>query len=147
MNLKTMTIASAVVAISATVVLVGQKVQLKDLPTAVQKTVQEETKSATLVGIGKEKEKGKTVYELETKVNGRTRDLMIDAAGRVYLVEEETALDSVPPAVKTALQSQGKLLRLETLTKGTAVTYEAQVEKNGKKSEVEFGADGKPVKK
>jgi predicted aspartyl protease len=147
MNLKTMTIASAVVAISATVVLVGQKVQLKDLPTAVQKTVQEETKSATLVGIGKEKEKGKTVYELETKVNGRTRDLMIDAAGRVYLVEEETALDSVPPAVKTALQSQGKLLRLETLTKGTAVTYEAQVEKNGKKSEVVVDAGGKPVKR
>ena len=147
MNLKTVTIASAVVAISATVVLVGQKVQLKDLPPAVQKTVQAETKNATLVGIGKEKENGKTVYELETKVNGKTRDLMIDAAGRVYLVEEEVALDSVPPAVKAALQLRGRLLRLETLTKGTAVTYEAQVEKNGKKSEVELGADGKPAKK
>ena len=120
---------------------------MKDLPPAVQKTIQEETRNATLVGIGKEKENGKTVYELETKVNGKTRDLMIDATGHVYLVEEETALDSVPTAVKTALQSRGKLLRLETLKKGTAVTYEAQVEKNGQKSEVELDADGKIAKK
>lgn len=147
MNMKTMTIAAAVVAISATVVLVGQKVQLKDLPPAVQKTVREETKNATLVGIGKEKENGKTVYELETKVNGKTRDLMIDAAGKVYVVEEEVPLDSLPPAVKTALQSRGKVLKVETVTKATAMTYEAQVEKNGKKSEVELGADGTPVKK
>ena len=33
------------------------------------------------------------------------------------------------------------------LTKGKTVTYEAVVEKNGKKSEVELGADGTPVKK
>ena len=64
-------------------------VQLKNLPPAVRATVEAETKNATIKGLSKETEKGKTVYELESLVNGRTRDLMIDAAGQVYLVEEQ----------------------------------------------------------
>ena len=35
---------------------------------------------------------------------------------------------------------------IATVTKGQTVTCEAQVEKNGKKSEVVVSADGKPVK-
>ena len=38
------------------------------------------------------------------------------------------------------------LLELEKLTKGDKVAYEAQVQKNGKKSEVVLDAAGKPVK-
>ncbi len=38
------------------------KLELKDLPSAVRKTVEEQTKGATIKGIAKEKEKGKTVY-------------------------------------------------------------------------------------
>ena len=53
---------AALLAISATVIQAAdEKIQLKDLPPAVQKTIQEETRNATLVGIGKEKEHGKTV--------------------------------------------------------------------------------------
>ena len=104
-------------------------------------------KGATLKGLAKEVEGGKTFYEAETVVNGRTRDLLFDATGHLVEVEEETAIDAVPAAVKTALMARGKILRLETLTKGTSVTYEAQVEKNGKKSEVQVDADGKLLKK
>ena len=46
------------------------KLELKDLPPAVRKTVEEQTKGATIKGIAKEKEKGKTVYEVETMGNG-----------------------------------------------------------------------------
>ena len=61
-----------------------KKLRIEDLPPAVRQTVKAETKNATLVALAKEKEKGKTVYELETKkANGQTRDLMIDAAGQV----------------------------------------------------------------
>jgi hypothetical protein len=56
-------------------------VKLKDLPPAVQKAVQEQTKGAELKGLAKEVEKGKTFYEAETMVNGRTRDLLFDDAG------------------------------------------------------------------
>ncbi|MEO8036953.1 MAG: hypothetical protein ABI837_21165, partial [Acidobacteriota bacterium] len=49
------------------------------LPPAVRATVEAESRAATIKGISSEQEKGKTVYELETLVDGRTRDLMIDA--------------------------------------------------------------------
>jgi uncharacterized membrane protein YkoI len=124
-----------------------KKVQMKDLPPAVQKAVQERTKGATLVGLATEKEGGKTVYEVETKVNGKTRDMLLDATGRLIEVEDEVAIDSVPPVVKAALEGRGTVLKVESVTRGTTVTYEAEVEKNGRKSEIALGADGKSLKK
>src|SRR5438094_900766 len=61
-----------------------KKTTMKNLPAAVRATVDAESKGATVKGISSEKENGKTVYELEMLVNGRTRDLMIDSAGKVY---------------------------------------------------------------
>jgi uncharacterized membrane protein YkoI len=148
MTMRLLVTIGTVLGMSAAVVhAADKKVQMKDLPMAVQKAVQEQTKSATLVGLATEKEGGKTLYEAETKVNGKTRDLLFDAAGRLLEVEEETSIDNVPAAVKTALQSRGKLLKIETLTKDKTVTYEAVVENKGKKSEVELDANGKTPKK
>ena len=81
-----------------------KKISSKNLPPAVKATVEAESKGAVVKGISSEKEHGKTVYELETLVNGRTRDLMIDAAGKVYVVEEQLDVDKAPPAVKAALK-------------------------------------------
>jgi uncharacterized membrane protein YkoI len=125
-----------------------KKIQMKDLPQPVQKAVQqEEATGVKIVGLATEVEGGKTMYEVETTVNGHTRDLLFDAAGALVETEEETPLTAVPAAVKTALEARGKVLKVETLTKGSTVTYEAQVEKNGKKSEVEVDANGKKPKK
>jgi uncharacterized membrane protein YkoI len=124
-----------------------KKVQMKDLPAAVQNAVQaEEAKGAKIVGLATEVEDGKTMYEVETTVGGKTRDLLLNAAGVVVETEEETALDAVPAAVKTALEARGKVGKVETVTKGTRVIYEAVVEKNGKKSEVAVDAAGKATK-
>ena len=123
-----------------------KKIQAKDLPPAVQKAVQEETKGATIKGYAKEVENGKTMYEVETTVNGHSRDLRFDASGRLVEAEEVTTIAAVPAAVKTAFETRGKVLMVETVTKGKTVTYEAQIEKNGKKSEVAVNADGKPLK-
>lgn len=123
------------------------KLDLKTLPAAVRATVEAETKNATLKGLSKEVEKGKTQYEVETMVNGRTRDLLVDPAGTVLEVEEQLDLQSAPAPVKAALETKGKLLRLETLTKGSVVTYEALVQaKSGKKSEISLDASGKAIK-
>jgi uncharacterized membrane protein YkoI len=125
-----------------------KKVQMKDLPQPVQKAVQqEEAKGAKIVSLATEVEGGKTMYEVETTVGGHTRDLLFDASGTLVESEEETPLSAVPAAVKTALEARGKVLKVETLTKGTTVTYEAQVQKNGRKSEVEVDANGKALKK
>ncbi len=122
-----------------------QKMKVKDLPAAVQKTVQDETKNAQLIGVSKEVEGGKTMYEVETKVSGKTRDLLVDASGTVVEVEQEVAMDTVPVAAKTAIEGYakgGKVLKVESVTKGSAVSYEAAVSKGGNKSEVAVAADG-----
>ena len=124
----------------------GKKLQMKDLPAAVQQAVQRETQGATIKNIVAEKEGTKTVYEVETMVGGHTRDLIIDAAGRVVLSEEEISIDAVPAPVKAALEAGGKVIKVETLRKGANVTYEAQVERNGKRSELVVDAAGKRVK-
>ena len=126
------------------------KVKMENLPPAVQKTVKEQTQNAKLAGLSKEKEGGQTVYELETVVNGKSRDLMIDSAGTILSVEDEVALDSVPEAAKKAIQQKvatGKITKVETVTKGSEVSYEAAyTSRSGKKSEYGVNADGTPHK-
>lgn len=126
-----------------------KKVRMKDLPKAVQKTVQEQSKGAALSGLSKEVEHGKTYYEVELKVNGHGKDILIDPAGAIVEVEEEVTMASLPPAVKTAIEAKadkGRIIKVESITKNNAlVAYEAQVNTAGKKSEVKVGPEGKPV--
>lgn len=126
-----------------------KKVKMEDLPPAVQKAVKEQIKTATLVGLSKEVEKGKTMFEVETKENGKTRDLLLDSTGAVVTVEQEVDLDSIPAAAKAAIQNKavgGKVTKVETVTTGSKVFYEAIVTKKGKDAEVAVNADGTPHK-
>jgi uncharacterized membrane protein YkoI len=137
------------VAMLTTVFAAETKLKVSDLPAAVQKTVTEQTKSATLIGVSKEVEKGKTLYEIETKANGLGRDLLVDKTGAIVEVEQEVAIDSIPAAARTAIQKKaagGKITKVETLTQGTSVSYEAEVVKGGKTSEIGVNADGSPHK-
>ena len=125
-----------------------KRVALKKLPPAVRATVEAETKNATIRGISKETAKGKTVYEVESLVNGRTRDFMIDGAGKVYVVEEQLDVDKAPAPVRRALESQGTIVVLESVRENGVTTFEGQVKtKAGKKVTMELDAAGKPVKK
>jgi hypothetical protein len=126
-----------------------KKIKRSDLPPAVEKTVAAQSEGATIKGFSTEKEKGQTLYEAEMMVNGHSKDVLIAADGAVVEVEEQVVLDSLSADVKAGLQAKagkGKILKVESLTKkGKLVAYEAQVDTNGKKSEVQVGADGKPL--
>ncbi len=126
------------------------KIQMKDLPPAVQKTVQEQTRTAKLRGLAKEVENGKTFYEAETTLNGKSRDVLMDPAGTVVEVEEATTLAALPAPARKALAHQagpaGKILSVESVTKGPVTDYEAVIQKGGKKSEFAVHADGSRVK-
>jgi uncharacterized membrane protein YkoI len=127
------------------------KVKMKDLPAAVQKAVQEQSKGATLHGLSKEVEGGKTFYEAELKVNGHGRDVLIDPAGAVVEVEEEVALAAVSGPVKAGVQKAAagaKLIKLESITRNnTLAAYEVTVRKGGKTSEVKLSPDGSLMEK
>ena len=129
----------------------GQEKHIKrsDLPAAVQKTADEQSKGATVRGYTKETEEGKLEYEVEMTVSGHTKDVSIDPAGNVLEVEEQVALEMLPAAVRDGLQQKAgndKITKVETIIKhGTLVAYEAQVLTGGKKSEVQVRPDGKPL--
>jgi len=126
-----------------------KKIKRSDLPPAVEKTVAAQSAGATIRGFSTEKEKGQILYEVEMTVNGHSKDVSMTADGSIVEIEEQVALDSLSPEVKAGLQAKagkGKILKVESLTKKEKlVAYEAQVETNGKKSEVQVGPDGKPL--
>ena len=126
-----------------------KKIKRSDLPPAVEKTVAAQSAGATIRGFSTEKEKGQTLYEVELTVNGHSKDISMAPDGSIVEVEEQVALDSLSPEVKAGLQAKagkGKILKVESITKkDKLVAYEAQVDTNGKKSEVQVGPDGKPL--
>lgn len=128
-----------------------KKVELKDLPPTVQKAVADQTRNAELKGLSKETEHGVTSYEIETVANGRHRDVSVDAKGNVTTIEEETPIDSIPAAAKTAIEKKvasGKITMVEAITKnGGIALYEASyTTKAGKKAEFAVKPDGTPTK-
>ena len=144
----------AVVSIIVPVLALAQeqqekKIQRSDLPPAVEKTVVDQSKGATIKGFSRETENGQTFYEAELTFNGHSKDVLMDGNGSVVEVEEWISMESLPPAVRTGLQAKagdGKIVKVETLTKkGQLVAYEAKVIANGQKSEIQVGPDGKPL--
>lgn len=127
-----------------------KKIKRSVLPPAVEKAVAEVSKGATIKGYSEETENGKTTYEVEMMLHGHTKDVELDPSGAVVEIEEEAAVDSLPANVKAGLTAKaagGKILKVETLTKGgKLVAYQAKVQSAaGKKSEIQVGPDGKPL--
>ena len=125
-----------------------KKVQMKDLPPAVQKAVEEQSKGATLAGLSKEVEKGVTLYEAELKAGGRTKDVTFDAAGNVVISEEETSIDSIPAPAREAIQrtvGKRKLVLVETVSEKGSTFYEAHYKSGPFTKELKVDAAGKAV--
>jgi uncharacterized membrane protein YkoI len=125
--------------------------QLKDLPAAVQKTVQDTLQGDEIKNIGKETEHGVAQYEVETIRNGKHRDFNVDTKGNLVVVEEETSIDGIPAAAKAAILKKvgaGTLSMVETFGKpGADTMYEASwKDKAGRKHEVLVKADGTETK-
>jgi uncharacterized membrane protein YkoI len=123
---------------------------LKDLPAPVQKTVRDTLDGGEIKSISKEVEKGVTQYEVETMLNGKHRDFNVDAKGVLVVVEQEVDIASIPAPAREAIEKKaagGKLRMVETVTKGSAVLYEAAfTSKLGKKGSVLVKADGTETK-
>ena len=129
----------------------SKALQLQDLPASVQKTVQETLKGAVIRNIAKEKEDGIEQYEIESTLNGKSRDFNVAADGRLLVVEEATTLDTIPAGARAAIQKKiagGTVTTVETYARpGKPLLYEAAYkDAKGKGHEVLVDADGKEVK-
>jgi uncharacterized membrane protein YkoI len=125
------------------------RIQRNQLPAAVERTVATQSTGTIIKGFSREVEDGKTFYEVELTVQGRSRDVLMDSDGTVVEVEEQVVLDSLPPAVRTALESkagQGQITSVESLTKkGQLVAYEAHVKAGSRRTEVQVGPNGETL--
>lgn len=84
--------AGAAIAVTVWVVVAqGTKIEMNDLPPAVHRAVLAEISGAEIVGLVKEEDNGRTLYEVETTLNGRTRALKFSADGQLLEAEEVVA--------------------------------------------------------
>ena len=139
----------AALALTTAALAQEKKIERKDLPPAVEKTVTAQSQGAIIKGFSQERENGQTNYEAEMMVDGHSKDVLISPAGAVVEVEEQVSLDSLPVAVKQVLQTKagaGKIVKVESLTKhDKLVAYEAVVQTSGKKKEIQVGPDGEKL--
>jgi hypothetical protein len=148
---RTLTILLATTALACAALAAEKSLQLKDLPAAAQKTVQDNLKGGEIKNIGKETEKGVAQFEVESVLNGKHRDFNVDTKGKLIVIEEEISIDSIPAAAKATIMKRvgaGMLSMVETFTKpGSETMYEAAwKDKAGKKHEVLVKADGTETK-
>jgi hypothetical protein len=128
-----------------------RKLERKDLPSAVQASVDHESAGATIKGFSTERENGIRTYEAEMMVDGHSKDISFDAAGNVLEIEEQVTFDSLPASVRSSLTNlagTGKVTKVESLTKkGRLVAYEAVVTTGTKHREVQVGPNGEKLKR
>ena len=123
-----------------------RRLQRSDLPPAVQKAVERESKGATVLAYSTEVENGNREYEVEMTLGGHSRDVSIAPDGTVLEIEEQVEMKDLPQNVQKALRTKAKtgtIMKLESLTKrGRLVAYEAQVRAGGNHFEIQVGPNG-----
>ena len=147
--LATALVLSVILARAASAQETEKKIQMKDLPPAVQQALKDHSKGATLVGFAKEVEGGVTRYEAEMKVGNRTKDVTFDPNGNLLSIEEETTLESIPTPARDAIQKavgKRKLLLVETVSEKGTTFYEAHFKSGLRTKEVKGDAAGAQVK-
>lgn len=125
------------------------KVPCDTLPAAVLHQAKMETEDATITGCVKDRENGKLTYEVETLKDGMSKDIALDASGKVLEVEQEVTGASLPPAVSSAIEKAargGKVGKIESVTRGGVIaSYETTIVKQGHRRELAFSPQGDPV--
>ena len=115
------------------------------LPQAVKDTAKANMENAFPVSIIAAKGEQGWDYQVNTRVDGKFHDLVIDESGKLVAVKDETELASIPAAARSVIEKQaavGKIITLEKVTEGGQVSYGVVV--NSQKSNVQFrvAADG-----
>jgi hypothetical protein len=115
------------------------------LPQAVRETAKAHMENAFPVSITSAKSEQGWDYQVNTRVNGKYHDIVIDDKGKLVAVKDETELASLPGPAKAAIEQQGaKIVTLEKVTEGAQVSYGAVMkdEAQGAFIQLRVAADG-----
>ncbi len=83
-----------------------EKVPLDKAPKAVLEAAKKRFPKAEVVGVSKETEKDKTVYEVELKEAGKTIDVTLTPEGVITTIEQQIDAKDLPKAVAEALDKK-----------------------------------------
>src|SRR5438128_6987310 len=83
-----------------------KKLTAKDVPAAVIAAFKSAYPNATIRGYAREKENGKVFYEIESKENNMTRDVLYNPDGTVAEIEESVAANDLPAAAQQAIHEK-----------------------------------------
>jgi hypothetical protein len=128
-----------------------EKVPLDKLPKAVVEAVKKRFPKGEMKSASKEKEDGKTMYEVSVKEGGKNIDVSLTEAGEITTIEKEIAFKDLPKAVADAYEAKYPKATYKTVEevikvkggKETLEYYEALLVTADKKTfEVEVTPDG-----
>ena len=122
--------------------------KLAKIPPAAAEALKKAAGTAKIDKVNIEKDGKTTVYEVELVEAGQpAREVSVTADGKINAEEETMPLDKLPEAVRKAIEAGAKGAKIERVNRikraTGAVTYEASYNAKGKKTDVEYLADGK----
>lgn len=115
------------------------------LPTVIATAFHQAYPDARVLNVSRERRDGKWVYEIESQDGPTRRDLIYDLAGNTLEIEEIIPADSVPAAVRAAVERDMKgatLVGAERVTRGTVTLYEVEIRRNGRRQYLTYDPDG-----
>jgi hypothetical protein len=117
------------------------------MPQAVQDTAKAHMENGLPVSITSAKGEQGWDYQVNTRVNGKYHDIVIDEKGKLVAVKDETDLASLPAPAKAAIEKQAaasKIVTLEKVTEGDQVSYGAVMKGDAQEKfvRISIAADG-----
>jgi hypothetical protein len=117
------------------------------LPQAVRDTANAHMDNGFPVSISSAKGEQGWDYQINTRLNGKYHDLIIDEKGKLVAVKDETEIASIPAEAKAAIEKQAsasKIMTLEKVTEGGQVSYGALMKDDAQGTfvQVRVSADG-----
>ena len=104
----------------ATVHADQEKIEIKDLPKAVQSTLTTKYPNGTLIKATKEEEKGRAIYEVTVEVEKKKLEVVLSAKGKLLEVEQAIDAGHLPKAVASAIKDRypkAQIKKIEQVTK------------------------------
>lgn len=117
------------------------------LPPAVRDAITKAWPTAHVVRVEREAKAGQVAWEVALKEDARAFEATFDDAGHLLAEEHVVTLDALPAAARGALEAAtpkgATLERVEQVTEGAHVTFEAVVKPaKGERLELVVDADG-----
>ena len=144
--LRLVLVALAVALISVSAIAQEKKITAKDVPAAVITAFKTAYPNATIRGYAREKEDGKTLYEIESRDGTTARDILYNPDGTVAEVEESIPASDLPAEAQQAIKQKyprAVITLAEKTTAGDTIGYEVSVRNGKQRITMEFDSSGK----